>query len=93
MHQKKLFEEFQQGHTTKMSNDQAKSVLAQALECELSSILDDSAFGVHPKWDSLAHMRLLIALETYHGLPITDESIQKLITVDAVQSAFQNRKT
>ncbi len=76
-----------------MSNDRAKSVLAQALECDVADISDDAALGVHPKWDSLAHMRLLIALESEHGLPITDDSIETLINVDAVQSKFESQQT
>ena len=76
-----------------MSNDRAKSVLALALECDVADISNDAAFGVHPKWDSLAHMRLLIALESEHGFLITDDSIETLINVDAVQSKFQNQQT
>jgi len=32
-------------------------------------------------------------LESEHGLPITDDSIETLINVDAVQSKFESQQT
>lgn len=66
----------------------AKIVLAEALECEVDEILDTSGLGIHPKWDSLAHMRLLLILERDYNVSITDESIEKFMTLNNLQKAF-----
>ena len=66
----------------------AKIVLAEALECEVDEISDTSGLGIHPKWDSLAHMRLLLILERDYNVSITDESIEKFMTLNNLQEAF-----
>ena len=66
----------------------AKIALAEALECEVDEISDTSGLGIHPKWDSLAHMRLLLILEREYNISITDESIEKFMTFDGLQKAF-----
>jgi acyl carrier protein len=68
----------------------AKIALAEALECEVNEISDTSGLGTHPKWDSLAHMRLLLILEREYNVSITDESIEKFMTLDGLQKAFVN---
>ena len=66
----------------------AKTILAQALDCRVDDILDTSALGTHPNWDSLAHMRLLVLLESDYNFIITDESIEQFKTVSGIHSAL-----
>ena len=66
----------------------AKTIIAQALDCRVDDILDTSTLGTHPKWDSLAHMRLLVMLESDYNFIITDESIEQYKTVSGIHSAL-----
>ncbi len=55
-----------------MSNrrDEALAVLAAALQVDPGSLDDTSAPGQTPGWDSLAHMRLVTALEERFERPL-----------------------
>jgi len=70
--------------------EKAKVLLAQALDCHSDDILDTSALGLHPKWDSMAHLRLLLTLEEEYNVTITDESIEQLSTVIGIHAAISN---
>jgi len=61
-----------------MSSAQAEAtrLLAEALQIEQSEISDDTAIGATERWDSLAHMRLMLALEELLGKQIeTDDML------------------
>lgn len=57
-----------------MSLDAAKSLLAEALLLDAGSVADDARIGSIDKWDSLAHMRLLMAIEERLGKPLDAET-------------------
>ena len=45
--------------------DTARRILGLALQVEPVEIDDDTRIGVTERWDSLAHMRLILALEEH----------------------------
>ena len=45
----------------------ALQLLAGALQQDVSQVGPDAAIGVSERWDSLAHMRLVMALEEHVG--------------------------
>ncbi len=47
----------------------ARQLLAAAMEMDPADVPDDAAIGRVKNWDSLAHMRLITALEEYIGTP------------------------
>jgi acyl carrier protein len=47
--------------------------------------------GNPPKWDSLGHMQLLVALETEFGLTFPMSLMARLITVDAIIQVIQEQ--
>ena len=51
----------------KSSKDIATELLAQALSVTSAEISASTALGVTAQWDSLAHMRLVLALEAHLG--------------------------
>ena len=58
------------------SVDVAKDLLAQSLQIDIAEVTEDMALGVSDRWDSLAHTRLILALEEKLGRPIeTDEML------------------
>jgi acyl carrier protein len=61
-----------------MSNTlQAKKLLAEATNCDAAIIPDDVRIGRFERWDSLAHLRLVLAIEALIGRQLDpDESIR-----------------
>jgi acyl carrier protein len=58
-------------------SDQAKTLLAQAANCELAAIPDDVRIGRFEAWDSLAHLRLVLGIEQRLGRQLdADEAIR-----------------
>ena len=53
----------------------ARSLLAAAMEMEVADIADDAAIGRLDNWDSLAHMRLILALEAHLGAELTPDTV------------------
>jgi len=45
----------------------ARSLLAEALQTDEDEIGEHTAIGTTERWDSLAHMRLILALEKHGG--------------------------
>jgi acyl carrier protein len=55
----------------------AKKLLAEAANCESAMIPDDVRIGTFERWDSLAHLRLVLAIEQQIGRQLdADESIR-----------------
>lgn len=57
-----------------MSLTAAKTLLAEALQIDAATVSDDLALGGIEAWDSLAHMRLLTAIEEKLGQPLDAET-------------------
>lgn len=57
-----------------MSLAAAKALLAEALQVDAGAIADDLRLGGMDAWDSLAHMRLLMAIEERLGRPLDAET-------------------
>jgi len=65
----------------------AKQLLAEALHAGVDAIPDDACIGAFERWDSLAHLRLLLAIEERLGRRLDpDEAvrIESLADVAAV---------
>jgi acyl carrier protein len=63
----------------------ARQLLATALAIEASQLADDAAIGLTEEWDSLAHMRLVAAIESALGREISAEAIVALASLDDVE--------
>ena len=66
---------------------QAKRLLAEAANCNSAIIPDDVRIGNFDRWDSLAHLRLVLAIEQQIGRQLDpDEAIriEKLTDVAAL---------
>jgi len=69
-----------------MSDGQrAKKLLAEAANCDSAMIPDDVRIGTFERWDSLAHLRLVLAIEQKIGRQLDpDETIRIESLADVV---------
>ncbi len=68
---------------------EAKKILAQALKVSTDDISDDAAIGRTERWDSLAHMQLILALEESLGRVLDTDAmlaIESLADIEALVS-------
>jgi acyl carrier protein len=55
----------------------AKELLAEAANCDSAMIADDVRIGRFERWDSLAHLRLVLAIEQQIGRQLDpDEAVR-----------------
>ncbi len=59
-------------------------LLSEALECKKETLDENSAIIVHPKWDSLSHVSVIVAIENEYGIQIPNDEIMKYSSVKAV---------
>jgi acyl carrier protein len=50
--------------------DAARALLAQALAVAPATVPDDASLHTVPEWDSLGHVRIILALEAARGAPL-----------------------
>ena len=61
--------------------DSARALLAEAVGLPASAIADDATFDRVERWDSIAHLRLVLALEERIGRQVTAEETMELFSV------------
>ncbi len=71
--------------------DKTLALIAAAFGQSPDNIADDGMIGQVPGWDSLGHMRLMLALEAAMGRQMTPEEITTIISVPAVRALMANR--
>jgi acyl carrier protein len=70
----------------------ARRLLAAALAVEPGQLADDAAIGRTEEWDSLAHMRLVAAIENELGREISAETIVALASLGDVERALADAR-
>lgn len=75
----------QRSHARGSSVD-VKSVIASALGISPEAVDDTLEFRVVPEWDSMAHLRLVLALQDALGVAIDDELAIELTSVPAIRA-------
>lgn len=66
--------------------DIGKKILAAGLELPESSIPENASLETMDAWDSLAHMRIVLAVEAEIGRPVTTEEILQLMSLADVNA-------
>ena len=66
-----------------MKINEIKKVMSQVFELDLSIIPDDASVENVDNWDSMAHMKLIIALEKQFGVTFNEEQIAKSLSLEA----------
>lgn len=61
-----------------------KAILAREWGLTAGEIPDDAALNKFPAWDSLGHIRILLALEAKCGLLLDVDTVQELISLERI---------
>jgi len=78
--------------STSISGDSraiARNLLAVAMEMDVADIADDAAIDRLENWDSLAHMRLILALEEHMGAELTPDTVVGLGSLGDVVTVLE----
>jgi acyl carrier protein len=67
----------------------ARRLLAQALHVDPAALETDAAIGRTERWDSLAHMNLILALEEYLGRQLDTESMLAIESIADVEALLR----
>ncbi len=69
--------------------EQLQALLAEIFEVEQLEVSAETQFGDLPKWDSMGHMDLMVALEGQFGVEISAETISELVSVPRILEKIQ----
>lgn len=66
--------------------DAGRRILAAGLELAETSIPEDASFETMEEWDSIAHMRIVMAIEAEIGRPVTTDEVLQLMSLSDVNA-------
>ena len=73
--------------------DRIKQVMASVFEIKVSRIDEKSSPETIATWDSLSHMKLIIALEEEFGIRFNDDEVVELISYALIKSIIREKVT
>ena len=68
-----------------------KTIIANAIEIDISELGEESGIYRVRNWDSLGHLTVVVALENQFGISIPDEELEHLTTVSTIVNYFERR--
>lgn len=73
---------------------QARAMLSDAIGTDVALVPEDARIGIFERWDSLAHMRLILAVEQQIGrLLDPDEAVRIECLEDIARILESNERT
>lgn len=63
-------------------------IVASVLKVSVDSLNENSSLGVHPHWDSLNHVGIIVEIETNYGISIPDDEIMKYNNMKAILELY-----
>jgi acyl carrier protein len=76
----------------RVSEQTVKELIAKSLMVDISTIKNELAVGDIPEWDSLAHMRIIAALESDLGVALDIEQTLEIEDVEDIVDAVINNE-
>jgi len=70
----------------------ARELLAEAIGTETAALPDGARIGSFARWDSLAHLRLILALEAKIGRQLDPDEAVRIESLDDVAGLLAGRK-
>lgn len=58
---------------------QIRNVLATVLNVDIAEISDDCSYGSTEHWDSLGHMKIVVAIEEEFGIRFDDDEVSDML--------------
>jgi acyl carrier protein len=74
---------------TEPVNSIVKVVVSKILHLPLDQITDDSTSNTVDEWDSLGHMKIILALEEEFGLTFDDSQIADMTSISMISSIIE----
>ncbi|UTT85808.1 acyl carrier protein [Vibrio pelagius] len=74
------------------TKESVKELIAKVLNVSVSVVDDELAVGDIPEWDSLAHMRIIAALESDLGVVLDIEQTLEIEDVEDIIEAVLNNE-
>ncbi len=68
-----------------------KTVMADVLGVDKSSITDDSSFEKIEQWDSLNHIKLIVALEEEFDVEFDDEEVGNMMNYQMIKLIVEKK--
>lgn len=68
-----------------------KSILANEWKQPAEEVPDDAALNKYPAWDSLGHIRVMLALQNELGIELTADSVQSLSSIPRIIEYIETR--
>ena len=68
----------------------ARSLLASAMEMDPEDVPGDAAIGRLKNWDSLSHMRLILALEEYMGTQLAPDVVVAIGSLSDIATVLED---
>jgi acyl carrier protein len=68
------------------------TVMATVFETEPDSITEDASPDTLPKWDSLHHMNLVLALEEAFGIELTEDQTVEIMNYQLIKLVLQEHQ-
>ena len=62
-----------------------KKILAKILKIKISKITDDLSMNSYSKWDSLNHLKLIIALEGKIGVSFKEKEVTQITSYKLIK--------
>lgn len=69
--------------------EQIRLLFVEIFEVYKQEVHPETQFGDLPRWDSMGHMDLMVALESQFGVEISAETISELVSVSAILEKIQ----
>jgi acyl carrier protein len=69
----------------------AKKLLAEAIHADIAAIPDGARIGGFERWDSLAHLRLILALEEMIGRKLDPDEAVEIESLEDVATLLQRQ--
>jgi acyl carrier protein len=64
--------------------DHARRIIAEALALPAEQVPDDGSMDTLPEWDSIGHVRIVLAVEAANGRPLPADAMLRAIDVASV---------
>ena len=69
-----------------------RNIMASVFKRDLSQIDEDASPDTIDTWDSLGHMKLIVALEEEFGVSFTDDEIPEMLNYQLVLATLKSKK-